>query len=96
MNVHGGHVPHSPAPPGGPTSAGVPLTSAVTGGSAQHPVNHELSFEDFTAMNPFLDPAALHLAGNPYASSLASSAAMASSGESIVKNLTICQKFNDF
>ena len=86
-------MPHSPAPPGVPTSAGGPLTSAVTGGSAQHPANHEFSFEDFTAMNPFLDPAALHLAGNPYASSLASSAAMASSGESIIKEIIICQKF---
>ena len=36
---------------------------------------NELSFEDFTAMSPFLDPAALHL--NPYASSLAASSAAA-------------------
>ena len=51
----------------------------------------ELSFEDFTAMSPFLDPAALHLA-NPYASaSLASSAAVASSGKKICKSCISCE-----
>lgn len=50
-----------------------PSALAMGGGahaSAHHP---ELSFEDFTTMSPFLDPASLHLA-NPYASSLASAA----------------------
>ncbi len=41
---------------------------------SSHHHHTDLSFEDFTAMSPFLDPAALHLA-NPYASTLASSAA---------------------
>ena len=40
-------------------------------GGQQSNQNPELSFEDFTAMSPFLDPAALHL--NPYAAAAASS-----------------------
>ena len=67
-----------PPPPAHPVPGSG--NSGNSGNPGQH--NPELSFEDFTAMSPFLDPAALHLAaGNPYASSLASSAAMASGGE---------------
>ena len=67
---HTGH--HPPVNNGGTSTAGaVSSTPAATTGT-------ELSFEDFTAMSPFLDPstAALHLA-NPYAAS-ASLASVAS------------------
>ena len=58
MNLHG-----SGGPPG----------SNPTSGQNSHSNQQqaELSFEDFTAMSPFLDPAALHL--NPYAAAAASS-----------------------
>ena len=75
QNIHGAeHVVH----PASAASAGQPPPPPT-----QAPPGHgnpELSFEDFTSMSPFLDPAALH-GLNPYASSLASSAAAASSGE---------------
>ena len=69
---HTGH--HPPVNNGGTSTAAggaVSSTPAATTGT-------ELSFEDFTAMSPFLDPstAALHLA-NPYAAS-ASLASVAS------------------
>ena len=48
----------------------MPGTNGPTGQNAGQN-NPELSFEDFTAMSPFLDPAALHL--NPYAAAAASS-----------------------
>ena len=49
----------------------MPGTNGPTGNNGGQN-NPELSFEDFTAMSPFLDPAALHL--NPYAAAAASSA----------------------
>ena len=58
MNLHGSATG---PPPGAQNSA------AQNSGQNQA----ELSFEDFTAMSPFLDPAALHL--NPYAAAAASS-----------------------
>ena len=69
---HTGH--HPPVNNGGTSTAAggaVSSTPAATTGT-------ELSFEDFTAMSPFLDPstAALHLA-HPYAAS-ASLASVAS------------------
>ena len=74
QNMHGVPLGH----PASVASAGQPPSHTVAppGGHG----NPELSFEDFTSMSPFLDPAALH-GLNPYASSLASSAAAASSGE---------------
>ena len=74
QNIHGPHAAHTAA--GQPPP---PHTVSPHGHPAGHG-NPELSFEDFTSMSPFLDPAALH-GLNPYASSLASSAAAASSGE---------------
>ena len=80
QNIHGaGHVvphPASVAASAGQPPPPAPQTQAPPTGHG----NPELSFEDFTSMSPFLDPAALH-GLNPYASSLASSAAAASSGE---------------
>ena len=57
MNLHG--------------AAGGPPGSNPTSGQNNQNQQAELSFEDFTAMSPFLDPAALHL--NPYAAAAASS-----------------------
>ena len=57
MNLHG--------------AAGGPPGSNPTNGQNNQNQQAELSFEDFTAMSPFLDPAALHL--NPYAAAAASS-----------------------
>ena len=77
--MHGVPLGH----PASVASAGQPPPHSPThavGPPGGHPGNPELSFEDFTSMSPFLDPAALH-GLNPYASSLASSAAAASSGE---------------
>ena len=79
QNMHGVPLGH----PASVASAGQPPPHSPThavGPPGGHPGNPELSFEDFTSMSPFLDPAALH-GLNPYASSLASSAAAASSGE---------------
>ena len=75
QNMHGVPLGH----PASVASAGQPPPHSPTH-AVGHPGNPELSFEDFTSMSPFLDPAALH-GLNPYASSLASSAAAASSGE---------------
>ena len=79
QNIHGPpHAAHAAH-----TAGGQPPPQSHTGSPHGHPAGHgnpELSFEDFTSMSPFLDPAALH-GLNPYASSLASSAAAASSGE---------------
>ena len=61
MNLHGS----SGGPPGSNP------TSGQNSHSNQNQQQAELSFEDFTAMSPFLDPAALHL--NPYAAAAASS-----------------------
>ena len=68
---HTGH--HPPVNNGGTSTAGGAVSSTPTATTGT-----ELSFEDFTAMSPFLDPstAALHLA-NPYAAS-ASLASVAS------------------
>ena len=57
MNLHG--------------AAGGPPGSNPSSGQNNQNQQAELSFEDFTAMSPFLDPAALHL--NPYAAAAASS-----------------------
>ena len=77
QNMHGVPLGH----PASVASAGQPHSPThAVGPPGGHPGNPELSFEDFTSMSPFLDPAALH-GLNPYASSLASSAAAASSGE---------------
>ena len=72
QNMHGVPLGH----PASVASAGQPPPHSPThavGPPGGHPGNPELSFEDFTSMSPFLDPAALH-GLNPYASSLASSA----------------------
>ena len=57
----------------GTTSAAAAHAAAVAAAAAAAGGATELSFEDFTSMSPFLDPASLHLAAaasNPYASSL--------------------------
>ena len=73
MNLQGGHH----GPPGGQHEPPQPPHGpAAAASSGNDPV---LSFEDFTAMSPFLDQAALHLASNPYAAS--ASLAAASSGK---------------
>ena len=58
MNLHG-------------AAGGPPGSNPTSGQNNQNTQQAELSFEDFTAMSPFLDPAALHL--NPYAAAAASS-----------------------
>ena len=66
----GHHTGHHPVNGGGAAS------STPTGSGT------ELSFEDFTAMSPFLDPstAALHLA-NPYAASASLASAASNAGK---------------
>ena len=82
MNIQGGHG-HHVQPPGGP-----PPPPQVASSSPNDPV---LSFEDFTAMSPFLDQAALHLAtsANPYAASAASAASLAAQASSGKTNVTL-------
>ena len=75
QNMHGVPLGHPAS-----VASGQPPPHSPVGPPGGHPGNPELSFEDFTSMSPFLYPAALH-GLNPYASSLASSAAAASSGE---------------
>ena len=83
QNIHGpGHALHPASVAASAGQPPPPPTHAPPGGHG----NPELSFEDFTSMSPFLDPAALH-GLNPYASSLASSAVAASGGEFFVKIL---------
>ena len=68
----GHHTGHHPVNGGG----GAAASSTPTGSGT------ELSFEDFTAMSPFLDPstAALHLA-NPYAASASLASAASNAGK---------------
>ena len=55
----------------GTTSAAAAHAAAVAAAAAAAGGATELTFEDFTSMSPFLDPASLHLAAaasNPYTS----------------------------
>ena len=65
------HTGHHPVNGGGGAASSTPTGSGT-----------ELSFEDFTAMSPFLDPstAALHLA-NPYAASASLASAASNAGK---------------
>ena len=68
------HTGHHPVNGGGGAASSTPTGSGT-----------ELSFEDFTAMSPFLDPstAALHLA-NPYAASASLASAASNAGKQIL------------
>ena len=59
----------------GTPSAAAAHAAAMAAAAAAASGSTDLSFEDFTSMSPFLDPASLHLAAaatNPYASTLSS------------------------